>query len=232
MPKRIQMTRQRPWRADSPEAVIVARPSEWGNPFKVGEQYVCLDDGTGPGVLDIPHRAAAAGAFRGWLTGEFSVREFDKARVRILDHIQALHGLDLACWCPLGLDEDGYYQCHADVLLELANSDEGAEHCAGCGEREAEKDERQVDPGVLQGRPDVPRASNLGVLVGHGLAAVPALGGKSRSALSLGTESDVDADDAHDGRSRTSEGQDDHESFHASERTGTGPVTSPSEVRP
>jgi Domain of unknown function (DUF4326) len=32
-PKRIQMTRQRPWRADNPDAVIVARPSKWGNPF-------------------------------------------------------------------------------------------------------------------------------------------------------------------------------------------------------
>lgn len=32
-PKRIQMTRQRPWRAEHPDAVIVARPSKWGNPF-------------------------------------------------------------------------------------------------------------------------------------------------------------------------------------------------------
>ncbi|GIG27160.1 DUF4326 domain-containing protein [Cellulomonas denverensis] len=124
MPKRIQMSRQRPWRADNPDAVIVARPSRWGNPFKVGEEYVCTDDGTGIGILDIPHRAAAVGAFRGWLAGEFSVREFAAARAWMLAQVQLLHGLDLACWCPLGLSEDGYYQCHADVLLELANPPE------------------------------------------------------------------------------------------------------------
>lgn len=34
-PKRIQMSRQRPWRAENPDAVIVARPSAWGNPYRV-----------------------------------------------------------------------------------------------------------------------------------------------------------------------------------------------------
>lgn len=33
-PRRIQMTRHKPWRADNPTAVIVARPSKFGNPFK------------------------------------------------------------------------------------------------------------------------------------------------------------------------------------------------------
>lgn len=36
-PKRIQMTRRRPWRAEHPDAVIVARPSKWGNPFRLGQ---------------------------------------------------------------------------------------------------------------------------------------------------------------------------------------------------
>ncbi|MGK7663333.1 MULTISPECIES: DUF4326 domain-containing protein [unclassified Marinovum] len=35
-PKRIQMSRQRPWRKDHPDAVIVARRSRWGNPYRVG----------------------------------------------------------------------------------------------------------------------------------------------------------------------------------------------------
>ena len=34
-PKRIQMTRRKPWRADNPDAVIVARPGRYGNPFAV-----------------------------------------------------------------------------------------------------------------------------------------------------------------------------------------------------
>jgi len=32
---RIQMSRQHPWRADNPDAVNVARPSKWGNPFRL-----------------------------------------------------------------------------------------------------------------------------------------------------------------------------------------------------
>lgn len=39
-PQRIQMSRQHPWRADNPDAVIVARPSRWGNPFSAGR---CFD---------------------------------------------------------------------------------------------------------------------------------------------------------------------------------------------
>ncbi len=36
-PKRIQMTRSKPWRPENPEAVIVSRGSKWGNPFRVGK---------------------------------------------------------------------------------------------------------------------------------------------------------------------------------------------------
>ncbi len=91
MPKRIQMSRQKPWRADNPDAVIVARPSKWGNPFPV------LDGG----------REVAVKAFRVHAVG---VAQFTLARIR-----EELAGRDLACWCPL--DEP----CHADVLLEIAN---------------------------------------------------------------------------------------------------------------
>lgn len=37
-PQRVQMTRQRPWRAEHPDAVIVARPSKWGNPFRFHDE--------------------------------------------------------------------------------------------------------------------------------------------------------------------------------------------------
>lgn len=45
MPTRVQMTRQRPWRHEHPDAVIVARPSKWGNPFtltEVGRRFPSL----------------------------------------------------------------------------------------------------------------------------------------------------------------------------------------------
>ncbi|SLN36974.1 hypothetical protein AQS8620_01335 [Aquimixticola soesokkakensis] len=75
MPKRIQMHRKKGgWRKDHPHAVIVARPSKFSNPFKVG------DDG-------VPDRATAVECFEG-MHG-------------LIDGIEELRGKDLACWCPL-----------------------------------------------------------------------------------------------------------------------------------
>jgi hypothetical protein len=34
------MTRNKPWRADIPATVIVARPTKWGNRFVVGDRYL------------------------------------------------------------------------------------------------------------------------------------------------------------------------------------------------
>jgi hypothetical protein len=92
MPVRVQLKRTKGWR--KPEGtVVVARPTRWGNPFRLGI------DGD---------RARCADLYRQALdTGELP---FSAADVR-----RQLAGVDLACWCPL--DEP----CHADVLLEVAN---------------------------------------------------------------------------------------------------------------
>lgn len=110
MPRRIQMTRQRPWRADNPDAVIVARPSRFGNPFTIAAAR----------EADQPDpRAAAVSAFRDWLNGDpwacGCLDKFEDKRRAILDGLPDLRGKDLACWCPLDAP------CHADVLLEMAN---------------------------------------------------------------------------------------------------------------
>lgn len=102
MPKRIQMSRQRPWRADNPDAVIVARPSKWGNPFKVGETLKVTSGGNPLGTMVATDPAMVVFFFRRY------VEHFE------ID-VSELHGKDLACWCPLD------QPCHADVLLELAN---------------------------------------------------------------------------------------------------------------
>ena len=102
MPKRIQMSRQKPWRADNPEAVIVARPSKWGNPIKVGETLKVKvgDDTLGQLVA----------------TAMFAVYLFRRYVEHYKVDVSELRGKDLACWCPLD------QPCHADVLLELANA--------------------------------------------------------------------------------------------------------------
>jgi hypothetical protein len=106
-PKRIQLRRTKGWRKP-PSAVVVARPSPWGNPFTV--------EFTGS-------RAQSAASFRTflrlrrtqlWPPGWVTYYPAD-------DEIRAaLRGKDLACWCLLD------QPCHADVLLEIANSPEGA----------------------------------------------------------------------------------------------------------
>lgn len=84
------MRRQKGWRKPD-GAVVVARPSVFGNPFKLGP------DGS---------RAEIVARYRTYLLDDPEL----VARARA-----ELAGRDLACWCPL----DG--PCHADVLLEVAN---------------------------------------------------------------------------------------------------------------
>lgn len=100
MPKRIQMTRTRLWRPDNPGAVIVARPSKWGNPYKVGEH---------------PHGDRRRKPY----TPETAVAEYRRREARGAAFsamvARELRGKDLACWCALD------QPCHADVLLEIAN---------------------------------------------------------------------------------------------------------------
>ncbi|MBP6252450.1 MAG: DUF4326 domain-containing protein [Rubrivivax sp.] len=55
-------------------------------------------------------RAHAVHLYRGWLTGMLAAGHLDPAELR---------GKSLACWCRLD------QECHADVLLELANASEG-----------------------------------------------------------------------------------------------------------
>ena len=110
MPKRIQMTRHRPWRADNPDAVRVDRRTKWGNPLTLDMMRERYPDHE-LGAL----RHLVVNAFRRLVEGRFEERS-EAASYPSHDEIVAeLHGRDLACWCPLD------QPCHADVLLELAN---------------------------------------------------------------------------------------------------------------
>src|SRR4051812_14201452 len=112
MPERIQMSRQHPWRANHPDAVICARPSKWGNPYRIGAISFLIHEG-GPVEQVIEDRAHAVLAFRTGLTARLGNRV--PPRLGMDDYpIQDLHelrGRDLACWCPLG------EPCHCDVLI-------------------------------------------------------------------------------------------------------------------
>lgn len=75
-------------------AVLVARPSRWGNPFKVGVY------GTAAQCVE---------AFEAYLVAH---------RPDLVKQLPALRGRRLACYCPLD------QPCHGDVLARLANDDE------------------------------------------------------------------------------------------------------------
>jgi hypothetical protein len=119
MPKRIQMTRNTPWRALNPAAVIVDRRTKWGNPYQVGVEVTAnWLGGEMATIIATPEMVVAAfrDLMEGRLTRDDGDHPEDAAYVSHWEQgLEALRGRDLACWCPLDAP------CHADVLLELAN---------------------------------------------------------------------------------------------------------------
>ena len=116
MPKRIQMSRQRPWRAEHPDAVIVDRRTKWGNPWAVvavgPSEWQVKIAGESASVLTYPTKSEAARVAVAFFRLDLEVSSRPWVRDQSLEE---LRGRDLACWCPLD------QPCHADVLLELAN---------------------------------------------------------------------------------------------------------------
>ena len=97
MPGRVLLRRAKGWR--KPEnTVVIARPSRWGNPYAIGD----------PAQGGITREEAVA-RYRDALHAGRLPYSVDEVRAE-------LRGRNLACWCSL----DG--PCHAEVLLEVANS--------------------------------------------------------------------------------------------------------------
>ena len=102
------------------DAVNVARPGKWGNPFLVKE---CREAGFVGSDDEIARRCAEA--FRVWLGPHWRENwggpESERRRDAILSSLSSLRGKDLACWCKIADQHGAYVPCHADVLLSLAN---------------------------------------------------------------------------------------------------------------
>lgn len=123
-PQRIQRKRSRGWKMPE-NAVYVGRPTKFGNPVVCTphgcqrkpcdccEAYRCC--------VDVFREYVVSGIEdRGSYTGSFIIALDGMAayprRTALVEALPTLRGKDLACWCPLDKP------CHADVLLELANS--------------------------------------------------------------------------------------------------------------
>lgn len=120
-PKRIQRKRTKGWRMPD-GAVYVGRPTRWGNPFAVGEIAQHWHRATThPYAFYIDRHMVvqsdqATRLFRR-IVLEPSDHQFVGHKAPTANEISAeLAGRDLACWCRID------QPCHADVLLEIANS--------------------------------------------------------------------------------------------------------------
>lgn len=105
-PKRLQLSRRKGSRLPK-DAVNVARPSRFGNPFPVGKE--------GPLGRIAPDNEGAVGHFKAMLDDP-EMRE--ACGYPSDDELsQALSGKNLACWCNLTEPH-----CHADVLIQRVNA--------------------------------------------------------------------------------------------------------------
>lgn len=138
-PKRVQLRRTKDWRMPE-NTVKVDRRTRWGNPFNLKASEHCWT------AISFGHKgdpagrhAASVDIFRLWIAGGRSgvvtgcglYAEKDGVQVAFAESptieaptppsteeiVRELHGKNLACWCPPDKP------CHADVLLELANSE-------------------------------------------------------------------------------------------------------------
>ena len=123
-PQRVQLSRRKGWRLP-PNSINVARPTKWGNPYRVqcAPTAYALDH---PAWIVVERWEGQLIARGGWhrserTATEEAVRLFATRSAADSDSIRAgLAGKNLACWCPL--PEPGQPDwCHAAVLLRLAN---------------------------------------------------------------------------------------------------------------
>jgi hypothetical protein len=126
-PQRIQLRRTKGWRMP-PNTVKVDRSTPFGNPFPVVPCSGFWNVHCGAATLTFPTRRLAAESsvrlFRRYLENDGTqvgaIR--DEGGAFVLQRArEELRGKNLACWCKPG------EPCHADVLLELANKQEGCE---------------------------------------------------------------------------------------------------------
>ena len=95
-PHRVVRRRTKDWKMPA-NTVYVGRPTVWGNPFVVGSEMIGGEKLTA---------TKSVALYRQYARDAFNERDLRAC----------LRGKNLACWCPLG------QPCHADVLLEMANS--------------------------------------------------------------------------------------------------------------
>lgn len=97
------------------DAVNVARPGKWGNPFLVHPDQRPGRRAGAALYVSVPTVEDAIACFREMMACEATEPDARSAVLRA--GLPELRGKNLACWCKAG------EPCHGDVLLELANKE-------------------------------------------------------------------------------------------------------------
>lgn len=146
-PKRIQLSRRKGYRKPA-DAVVVARPTKWGNPFKVGEPMELIIQDHKEAVITPASTVSCVFWFAHWLLMSEDGKAMAQAARR------ELRGKDLACWCPLDR------ACHADILIDIAANAIGVapamsagpvkpRFCDRCGVTTAHQGDRCINCSLL-----------------------------------------------------------------------------------
>jgi hypothetical protein len=123
MPERIQLRRTAGWRLPE-DAVVVSRPSRWGNPFRVREQ-ITRDSDLWPYIAETVPGGTNGLASLAPMTRQQAVDLYSSwviEQPHLMLRLDELAGRDLACWCPLPAEGEPDI-CHARFLLDLANEE-------------------------------------------------------------------------------------------------------------
>lgn len=100
-------------------AIIVSRPSRFGNPFTIADAIEAEMRNPRSAVTHMYREWLRVGTEGGWYQETYRIGRQTFDRSRVLADLHTLRGKDLACTCPL--PEPGQPDlCHAAVLLELA----------------------------------------------------------------------------------------------------------------
>ena len=101
MPKRIPRKRTSGWKMPD-NTIYVGKPSKFGNPFSAREIG----------------NSRAVELFKNWLNGDLdnTYPDLISRRRDLIKNLPKLKNKNLACWCKKS------NACHADVLLNLANT--------------------------------------------------------------------------------------------------------------
>ena len=98
------------------EAVDVARPGPWGNPFITHPNHAPGRTWGRDQAISVPSAEEAVECFRAMISIDDTAPGTRAYEMR--HRLPELKGKNLACWCKPGAP------CHADVLIEMANRPE------------------------------------------------------------------------------------------------------------